>query len=545
MDQVKVVLAVVKKYHFWILSVLVLIVGAAVWFMASDTLATSFKTNLTKIEGADKSLASAVGDNPPNATFKEKVDKLHDGLKLEVADVWKGLYEKQVDLFVWPDLVADTIAKLGPGEPIPERIRAYYNDNVVRDEWKRVFDLAKIRRPAGIDEDLAGGGGGGGGAMGGPMLMNGVPGDAGGGAQEVEMEGIVWWDRNLRADIISRYYSEKSPPSDLKLRLTQEDLWIFENSLVDVVQQVNANAHDSLGATIKQIQALDLAQWAINAANESDGALWRPGQQNGAGGMPGMGGGMPGMGGGMPGMGGGPAGGGPAGGMPGMGGGPAGGMPGMGGEAGKEPGAGGGPGPAGGGPGPAGEGAAAAGGAGDGDAALLNGRYLDDQGKPMNGDGTGPYAEFKQMFVYMRFVMDQRKLPDLMAACANARLPIETRQVRVHLGDPDKAAAGNGGGGMGMMPGGGGDMGLGMGQMMGGGGGAGNSQVETGPYDVTVELSGIIYLYNLPDIAKLGTGSSADPSKRSFSVPKGKVAAPGKQGGGGGMMSMPGMPGAN
>ena len=155
--------------------------------------------------------------------------------------------------------------------------------------------------------------------------------------------------------------------------------------LVDVVQQVNANARDSLGATIKQIQVLDLAQWAINAANERGGQLWTPGKQ-GAGmgpeGMPGMdaAGAMPGMdAGAMPGM-------------PGGGGADAAGMPGASGAA------------------DAGAAAASA------DAALLDGRYLDDQGKPMKGDGTGPYAEFKQMFVYMRFLMDQRKLPDLLAA---------------------------------------------------------------------------------------------------------------------------------
>ena len=64
----------------------------------------------------------------------------------------------------------------------------------------------------------------------------------------------------------------------------------------------------------------------------------------------------------------------------------------------------------------------------------VDGRYIDDQGKPMKDDKSGPFAEFKQMFVYMRFIMDQRRLPNLMAACANVPLPIETRQVRVHVG---------------------------------------------------------------------------------------------------------------
>jgi hypothetical protein len=94
------------------------------------------------------------------------------------------------------------------------------------------------------------------------------------------------------------------------------------------------------------------------------------------------------------------------------------------------------------------------------------------------------------------------------------------------------------GGGMmggGMM--GGGMMGGGMigGGMMGGGMGLGGQTpgMEAGPYDAVVELSGIIYLYNPPDLAKLGTGSSKDPATRSFSVPKAKVTAHGASKGSG------------
>lgn len=47
---------------------------------------------------------------------------------------------------------------------------------------------------------------------------------------------------------------------------------------------------------------------------------------------------------------------------------------------------------------------------------------------------------------------------------------------------------------------------------------------EPGPYDAVVELSGVIYLYNAPDIAKLG---SKAPAERSFSVPKKRVPLPG------------------
>jgi len=63
--------------------------------------------------------------------------------------------------------------------------------------------------------------------------------------------------------------------------------------------------------------------------------------------------------------------------------------------------------------------------------------------------------------------------------------------------------------------------------------------VETTVYDAIVELSGVIYLYNPPDINKLGTGGAGSPDKRSFGVPKTAVHVPGAAAGGG--MSMPTM----
>ena len=237
-----------------------------------------------------------------------------------------------------------------------------------------------------------------------------------------------------RKAIIDRYYS-KGIPSDLSVRLTQEDLWVFR-TLVELVNQMNQVAiaqmelgiHDPLMATIKRIDKLDLAQWAIiDAQSDPTSLVASAGEGSGTGGGQRVG-------------------------------------------------------------------AvrvvrcrvervarrraeqvargrvervaqrraervaqrraervarrraeqvarcrqarAGQGGAQEGDEQLLNGRYLDENGQPLPASAamtstSGPFAEFKQIFVYMKFVMDQRKVPDLLAACANSTLPIETRQVRI------------------------------------------------------------------------------------------------------------------
>jgi hypothetical protein len=140
----------------------------------------------------------------------------------------------------------------------------------------------------------------------------------------------------------------------------------------------------------------------------------------------------------------------------------------------------------------------------------------------------------KRMPVRMRFKMDLMKLPLLMVNCANSELPFEIRQVRINApagqmggsygsmgdsggrGGPEMGGMGDGGSGMGMGLDGGGDDYGGYGDEGYGSGGYGSGDYGSGsygmgprqdmesPYDGTVELYGIVYLYNPVDVNKLG-----------------------------------------
>lgn len=500
MDQVKVYLGVAKKHHFWILVVLIIIIAIVVWMMATSNLAKAFAANKSTIESAKQAVekAAATGEDGllPNRLFKEKVDGMHEGLKQKVYEAWVKLYDRQKDLFQWPDMDVGRgqpynigkEVKPGYDVPIPGFALRAFNEQYVKNEWKELLESVKIRRPkeaADGEED-----GEGNGLLGGAGQTPGI----GGAEAPVEYEGLVVWPEESRDEIIERYYTEGTP-SSLKVRLAQEDYWLFE-SLIGVINEVNKGAEDSRKAPIKKIEALDVAQWAIANARDGASLLVTPDAAAGP-----------------PAAGGKPAAAGPAGNI----------------EVPKPPEAGG------------AAPAAAAAGAENDDQALLDGRYIDDKGEPIRTTGptsdpyAGPYAEFKQVFVHMRLIMDQRKLPELIAACANASLPIETREVRVRSLD----AAGSGGGRNAQ----GGFFG-GMGLMFGGGNREGD--VETLNYDALIELSGVIYLYNVPDLAKLGSGTSGSPAKRFFGVPSVAVSVPGgKRRAAGGAMAGMGMMGGS
>ena len=183
-------------------------------------------------------------------------------------------------------------------------------------------------------------------------------------------------------------------------------------------------------------------------------------------------------------------------------------------------------------------------------------RYVNDKGQPLTGSqlrtamaSNQPEDAFlavaKRMPVRLQVRMDVRKLPLFLCECANSNLPVEIRQVRINapadvgsFGGRGRLGEGMGGmggmegkmgsgmGGMGGMEGKmGSRMGLGMGGMEGkmgsgmgpgmGGGARGRGGVDSdpsmgdatdSPYDATVEVYGVIYIYNPVNPERLGLG---------------------------------------
>lgn len=430
MKDLKRYLAALKKHHFWVLSGLILIVGLTVWARAAKDLQTRFDENRNKIKTTFQMLSS-LGPGTPNEKFTEGLRTEQTTLRSQVFDAWKDVSLKQKGdekkkiegITVWPKEVND-INLLGPGERIPEDLRQSYMNTALPAEWKRLFESVRIRHPKGNDNSN----------------------DPGARQQAIEYEGIVVWDYDQREELVKRYQVTEIP-SDLRVRVTQEDMWVFR-SMIDLVVQLNDGANDSLAATVKRIDKLELAQWAIADAQKNPGADLKT---KTAAGEPDVA---------------------PIGIM-------------------------------------AGETAIVAlPGAQDHkeDKWLLEGRYLDQKNQPISAEEAlknPPFAEFKQMFVSMQFVMDQRRIPELLAACGNSPLRIEPRQVLMQFSDIDhqakpgiEAVEDNG------------------------------PTLERGPYDCVLQVRGIVYIYNEPQETKLGTGSAPQPAQRELGIPVPKVEAP-------------------
>jgi hypothetical protein len=566
MDQVKMIMRVLVAQRFWVLSGVVTLIGAVIYFMAVSKLDKEQTELASKIDGQYSGVTAARGiQNHPNDFSHKKMDEVENQTRDSVGRAWQRQYERQLDVLVWPkELKEDfeaAVVNMRPVESIPfptplskeisVELRARYRDYIqgVLPKLATIINAnwAATSTGGGMGGSGLGGFGGGPGMMpgaGGPGAaggegMAGAAGMAGAGGMTGTEEDkyVVAWNPSNQGSIMARYDWSKQAenvPKTLQILYSQEDYWVL-TSIMQIIARTNEGADARYKAAVKRIDGIDLGVYA-----QRSGQVTRLGGGGAAGGMPGAAGMMQGGGeGGMaPGM------------MPGKGGPAAGGMaPGMGGG-GAAPGMGGGgmaPGMGGGGMAPGMGGMAGMGGMGGATADVdpLENRYVDVDLNPVQAETARQaltvatatdaiLAVAKRMPVRLQLQVDIRRLNRLLAECGNANLPLEIRQVRIN---PPAGGAGGGGMGGGMGGGGGmpmmGNMGAGAGGapppmggeggMMGGGamgggamggmmGGMGRGRVATiaaQSYDVNVELFGLVYIYNPPNQSKLGTGQTA------------------------------------
>ncbi len=496
MDKLKEQLAVAGKYWFWIATAMVTLISLLGWWMASSRLDAEFESASNKISGdAQKitSVRSMIPEHPSEKTHQE-MEKLIESRKEAVVDAWESIYERQQAIFVWPvdELQDDFVREFKDLIPIELKVAfptleedekdtsllnryRFYIENAL----PKIAEIAKTKWVAKFDA-VGGGygmdGGGYGGDYGGEY--DGGYGGAmpGMGSPESYLTGrddgpLVQWDGGSQNMLLQDLFPWRGGmPKTLDVLYSQENLWILRQ-MMQIIATVNGDVGQRFQAKIRQINRLAIGKSVPKTA----GTVSKP-VNEAAGGM-------------------------------------------MGGDYGEY-----------GDDGDYGDGGDYGEYGGD-DMGMMGGpmgvtldpgdnRYVDTQGKPVTAEqmraalsSNSPTDAFmavaKRVPVMMSFKMDQRAVPELLAACGSAPLMVEVRQVRILPPGMNTSSTGGygddmGGGGYdeGMMDDSG--EGYGGGYGMGVGMGTGAPRADEFPLDMNVEIYGIIYVYNPPDVMKLG-----------------------------------------
>lgn len=565
--QLRQVLGIIAKYHFWILCALAVVTGTVFWFVATSGLARATEERRSQLQQAREQVLKVRSvANHPNNRVIAAIRQEHRRLIDIVYRAWEELYRDQRERNQWPRQLGaeflNVINSLGPEDEIPVQYREIYQyfiknhfpewydiidlrlppkrdpqGNIMRDENGRPLKQDPFERaPAGMATTAGYGSYPGASPYMGTDAV--YPGDTYAGSTPMsggrtgpsdDRIGIVEWNlQDLQR--IRAQFDWPTTPTTFEVRLAQENLWVYE-ALLWIIRETNAGATSYYNAPIKRIESLQIGQEAAVSLVAAQSRLFGATMfTSGAGGMGSPGGaygemsgpGSPGGLGGMltmPGM--------PMGSLP---------MPGMGSSPyypGDYYGAEGGPG------GPMGPGMPGAGMATPRSREemirqrLTHFRYVDKDGKPLAADAPHPFAEFKMMPVRMLLFMDQRRIPRLLVNCANSPMPVQVRAVSLRPGQGRQVTLGTmAGPGASPYPGG-------MGSMMGPMGGMGTmgpfggtypgatdtytgygygdttgrpgaAAGDTGAIDVPVEVAGIIFIFNPPDRTKVGKLGEAE-----------------------------------
>ncbi len=559
MDQVKVLLRGLSKYSFWIGCGVVLLISMASWFVARGSLQKEFQENKGKIDSSFTTVKNLKSkQSPPNEHSNKAMDALNAETLKKVIEAWAKQYSFQEEILRWPmELGADFVAVVRPLKPIETKVEVPTppQKEIKVDFRQRYANYVErlLPRLAEVIESVWMPGA----PPGGANLMPGMPGMPGAplpnpaSPAEQTKPIKVHWEPGDQGRLLGAHFNwanqPDSAPTTLQVLYAQEDLWVL-TALMFIIHKTNGEIEGRHEAVVKTIDSVLIGRSAVGRAGQvirlSSGQGMGPGMgpemgpggetgttpygsEGGEGTAPynpyGQSGAAPGMPPGMP-MG-----------MPGeMG-------PGM------DPGM------------PYGSGPTTVA------ADPADFRYVGNDYKPLPATRVRdamkegkPEDAFlvvaKRMPVRLRLTVDIRKLHRLLAACGNAALPVEIRQVRISRSgqsgsgmpggygmpgygpaggmemtggtpggyygsegaSPYGPGAGYGGGpGYGMTPGmemgpGYGGPGYGTGYDQGGAGLSpdamrNRTQISsTTSFDIPVEIYGIIYIYNPVDQQRLG-----------------------------------------
>jgi hypothetical protein len=254
MDKLKPVLDIFVRFGFWILIGVVVVAGLGCWWVASKSVASEIKTKKDSLDKKFREVESIVSaPAPPNPKYIASLAAERDVLGDKVLASWKDLYAEQEKRNKWPEAelgkeFASMIKKLGPNDPIPEKHRRDYS-KYIKDYLPKLKEAVDWRHPE---------------------KPNATPDPN----AEVKLIGIVDWNKEDIKKLEEKYVSWKETPSDLAVRLAQEDLWVLE-SLLGVIRNTNGNTPDHSKAAIKHIDSLDFGGSAITAWKQAENTVFK------------------------------------------------------------------------------------------------------------------------------------------------------------------------------------------------------------------------------------------------------------------------------
>lgn len=265
-DSVRPALAIIRKYHFWMLAAIVPLVIVPLLILANAALRTQMQSARSQIDSRFSALRSVEGQNPhPNEAWSTKIIENTKRTKLDTLRAWAAFWDGQAPLRQWPaSLGADFVqraAVLKPGGTLPRKLLERYQDSVrqlVRELPKRMGSDDHMRDES---TDVAGA-------------------DAGGPAAAAS-KALVNWTADDQRRLYQSFNWEKAPSTGLVV-LAQEELWVY-GLFCDTIARMNRTASGAFNAPITNVIQLAVGYPAVEDVAGGTGRITMPAAAPGGG----------------------------------------------------------------------------------------------------------------------------------------------------------------------------------------------------------------------------------------------------------------------
>jgi hypothetical protein len=235
MEQLQQYWEIVKKYHFWILSGLAMLVPLAVAWLASGKLAKAYAEQKSKISSTSSALDPLTMGDHPNRQWVDHIHSETAAMRQNAYTAWSTLYAKQQALLKWPaDLGADFIAAFSKPESADDPVAlSLYLERYQGEVKNQLVQLAaKIRSkwaPASTNTRVSRA------------------------AEELDASGrfVCQWSTDDEQFWLKNYAWDATP-TPLDVRYAQQDLWVM-GAIFDCIARANAGATGEFDAVVRQV----------------------------------------------------------------------------------------------------------------------------------------------------------------------------------------------------------------------------------------------------------------------------------------------------
>lgn len=291
MTKFQIVLAYIKKYIFWVITGLCLVVTLIIGTSVTGSKQAEFKAKVAEIDNHFSDIQRLAGQEVPNEMVVDQKKKDVQNLKETIVDAWYQLYNPQVQYFenLWPNFrnakgdvdaqAADYLDELqktwrsqtvfDPADTMQSEVQDAYRQYVTQIQELDFMTRYKIYVPQSGVDGMEGAG------MINGIINNQVQETTGTAGVELPSEGMCTWDdvnrqqMRRRFRILSRRIGNGKTNSTRKVLLVQEDIWMYD-ILLGAISKMNEKSEGSHDAVVKRIFRIDIADDAstLNSTGE-------------------------------------------------------------------------------------------------------------------------------------------------------------------------------------------------------------------------------------------------------------------------------------